>query len=641
MSTIGGLLFGNSPTPAVSSSSSTSGPPSWYQKFYQALLSQGSQAANNPYVPNPNPQVAPLTADQNTAYSNVASQVGAQTPTLNQATQDATNAAAPVSAAQINNYMSPYTSDVVNTIGDLAQRNLTQNLLPAVNDTFTGAGQFGSARNSQFTQQTIQQANESALNQQAQALESGYGTALNAAQTDQARQLSAAGTLGNLASTSQQVGLQGDAALEAAGQAQQQNTQQSLDVANQNWLTQQQYPETQLSWLSTLFNPSSSGSTSTSSNTSTPSVQQPSALSQVAGALGGLGSLIGSLFKEGGAVRGYANGGKTVKSSSPDQSDIAADTAAVTKVMIANWLKAQKANAAQSQNTQNPGDYLVNDPGDYLTSDPDVGQYNFTLGAGGFADGGKVGTTYTPNQRAAMSGATSNSSPSSQAYWGARAMVAARLMAGGMSYGDAWNASQYADYSDPDQTARSAGVLTLYAKGGAASFAGGGPTSAPGNENSIGSLNGDQSVRDDNAVLGNIQSEGEAAAAKPAEQRTPDDVAAIQRYTAAFGGEPGVVNRRQAPAHQGFARGGKTRSVGSLRGSPEPVTPFADHIIIARRAQAALAKPAARRSATDNHAIMTASMLARQSAPQVPTPAPVTAPPMPQQASLGSLQRAA
>lgn len=460
MSTIGGLLFGNSPTPAVSTSSSTSGAPAWLQSFYQALLSQGSQAANNPYTPNPNPQVAPLTADQNTAYTDVENQVGAQQPLLNQATQDATNAAAPVTAAQINNYMSPYTSDVVNSIGDLAQRNLTQNLLPAVNDTFTGAGQFGSARNSQFTQQTIQQANESALNQQAQALESGYDTALGAAQTDQSRQLSAAGTLGNLASTSQQVGLQGDAALEAAGQSQQQNQQQNLDVENQNWLTQQQYPETQLSWLNTLFNPSGAGTTSTSTSSTTPSVQQPSALSQVAGALGGLGSLIGSLFKEGGAVR----------------------------------------------------------------------------------------------------------------------------------------------------------------------LAGGGPTSAANDDDG-----GDDSIRNDNAMLGNIQAEGEAAAAKPEAQRTPDEVAAIQRYAAAFGGAPGVVNRRQPPAaHQGFARGGKTRSVGSLRGAPAPVTPFADHIIIARRAQAALAKPAQRRNATDNHAIMTATLLARQSAPQQSP-----------QASLGSLQRAA
>lgn len=308
MSTIGDLLFGSGPTPQVSSSSSSTSMPAWMQTWYNQLLTKGSQVANAPYTANPNQQVAPLTADQTQAYSNVEGMQGAEQPLLNTASSFAQSAGSPIDAAQINNYLNPYTQNVVDSIGSLAGRNLSENLLPAVNDTFTRSGQFGSRGNFDLTGRAIRDSNESALNAQSQALQSGYNTALSAAQQDQSNKLNAAGTLGSLATTGQNIGLQGAAALEAAGQSQQAQGQKNLDVLNQQWQTQQDYPKNQVSWLNTLFNPSGAGSTTTTSNSTTPSTNNPSPLSGIVGAVGSIGSLLGSLFAEGGAVR-MADGG--------------------------------------------------------------------------------------------------------------------------------------------------------------------------------------------------------------------------------------------------------------------------------------------------------------------------------------------
>lgn len=91
-----------------------------------------------------------------------------------------TGAGGPFNRGEFDQFMNPYTEGVVNRIAQLGQRNLSENLLPAVNTTFTGAGQFGSSRHADFTNRALRDANESILGQQAQALSSGYGSAMDA-----------------------------------------------------------------------------------------------------------------------------------------------------------------------------------------------------------------------------------------------------------------------------------------------------------------------------------------------------------------------------------------------------------------------------------------------------------------------------
>lgn len=106
-------------------------------------------------------------------------------------------------------YMSPYTSAVTDRIAQLGARNLSENLLPAVNKTFIGSGQFGGSRNAEFTNRALRDTQESVLGQQSNALESGYKTAADIYNQDAARALQGGLGLGNLAEAGASRAIQG------------------------------------------------------------------------------------------------------------------------------------------------------------------------------------------------------------------------------------------------------------------------------------------------------------------------------------------------------------------------------------------------------------------------------------------------
>ncbi len=134
------------------------------------------------------------------------SSFSAASPLLNQgANVDAAAAANPLVTKgtgswtnNVSSYMSPYTQQVTDRIADLGARNLSEKLLPAVNKTFIGSGQFGSTRNSDFTNRAVRDTQEAILGQQSQALENGYKTAADIYGQDASRQLQGGLGLGQL-----------------------------------------------------------------------------------------------------------------------------------------------------------------------------------------------------------------------------------------------------------------------------------------------------------------------------------------------------------------------------------------------------------------------------------------------------------
>jgi hypothetical protein len=101
--------------------------------------------------------------------------------------------------AETSKYLSPYTKDVVCSIGQLGQQNIQQNLAPGATAGAVGSGQFGSQRGAQVLGQTLRCANNAILAQQNSALQSGYNSALCAAKA----QNSEAGNAANTAATAQ------------------------------------------------------------------------------------------------------------------------------------------------------------------------------------------------------------------------------------------------------------------------------------------------------------------------------------------------------------------------------------------------------------------------------------------------------
>jgi len=84
-------------------------------------------------------------------------------------------------------YMSPYTSSVVDEIARLGNRNLQENLIANTNDAFIGSGGYGSTRNADIIGRNIRDAQRDISGQQSAALQQGYGQAANIFAQDASR----------------------------------------------------------------------------------------------------------------------------------------------------------------------------------------------------------------------------------------------------------------------------------------------------------------------------------------------------------------------------------------------------------------------------------------------------------------------
>jgi hypothetical protein len=185
------------------------------------------------------------------------------------------------SVSNIGQYMNPYTDAVVNRIGELGTRNLTENLMPAIEGRYIQAGQLGFGGRGGLggtpsgmmtdTARALRDTSADILGKQTEALQSGYTQAAGLAGTDlsrfgtlastagdlaraqQQQQLAASGALSTLGEQAQSLGLTGAGALGGVGALEQQQGQKNLDVAYQDFLRQQGYPQEQINNMLATF----------------------------------------------------------------------------------------------------------------------------------------------------------------------------------------------------------------------------------------------------------------------------------------------------------------------------------------------------------------------------------------------------
>jgi hypothetical protein len=298
-------LFGAKPTPTVSATeSSTTQWPTWYSQWINQLLGKASSVAGEPYQPYGQPRISPTSADTSASWNAVRSGIGSYAPILGAGQGMVQSAGGPFNEAEFQSYMNPYTSNVVNRIGELGGRNLRENLLPQVNDTFIRSGQFGSRGNFDLTGRALRDTQEAVLAEQGKALAGGFEESMRNYNAGMDRRLSSGQALGNLAQLGQGLSLQDAAALQSIGQQQEGKTQQSLDLAYQDFLEQRDWPRKNVEWMSSIsrgINPPTS-TTSTTTGPASQSQLAPNSLAQLAGTALGIYGLTGG-FKKGGRVR--------------------------------------------------------------------------------------------------------------------------------------------------------------------------------------------------------------------------------------------------------------------------------------------------------------------------------------------------
>lgn len=291
--------------------------PEFYTNYLQDIANLGQQAVAGAGVAG----FSPL---QQQALQMAPALSFAGSGSLGQAAEMATGAGATATPDIVGSYLNPYQQNVVDEMGRLTQRNVRENILPALGAAAVGSGQFGSKRQADITGQTLRDIQADLLGKQYGALQTGYDTATKAAQNDLSRQLSAGQALEQIGQQQSQTGTGGLNALFNLGAKEQALGQQVMDYpmqVAQNYAklfgtpniptgstkqviapgTQNQYGLSGLQQIATLAGVLQAISKGEVPNISGSLIQQPTA---------GNATVANSGSKaHGGSVRGYASGG--------------------------------------------------------------------------------------------------------------------------------------------------------------------------------------------------------------------------------------------------------------------------------------------------------------------------------------------
>jgi hypothetical protein len=283
--------------------------PEFQEQYLADLLKQATTVSETgmPFAPA---QLADLSEAQQQAITAGMEGVGAYAPFLQQGQAAieggiATAGGAPVTGTSYQQFMDPYLEDVVQQqYADIAEQGaVQQNQLGA---SAVGAGAFGGSRQAVAQGQIAGDVLEQQARTGSQLRTAGFAQAQQLAQQQAQQKLQQAqlqGALGQgiagLGQLGQQMAGQDINTLLGLGGLQQQQTQQGLNLAQQNALAQQQLPFQQVGFLSDIFQ----GVPALQSTYSTTQTPGPSSTSQLlglgiaglgaAGAAGGIGKLFG------------------------------------------------------------------------------------------------------------------------------------------------------------------------------------------------------------------------------------------------------------------------------------------------------------------------------------------------------------
>ena len=224
-------LMQGDPLPNITTTQSqVTSAPSWYTDYLSNLAKGVTTGISGASYANAQPlqtaafEKAATTTNTYPGYFDRALQA-----TSNIGQTDITQAATPGGQSRIEQFMNPYTTQVVDALGALGQRNIQQFLAPQATASAVGTGQFGSKRGAEVLGQAINTGLANTQAAQSQALQQGYTEALRAAQADQTQKLNAAQQYGSLATAGQAANLADINALATLG-GQQQTINQNAEL---------------------------------------------------------------------------------------------------------------------------------------------------------------------------------------------------------------------------------------------------------------------------------------------------------------------------------------------------------------------------------------------------------------------------
>lgn len=343
MSSVTDFLFEGQPPKSVTTYGQTvENVPKWMSDYTQGLIARANAAAAEPYQAYEGPRIAGFSPEQEQAFGLAEENVGAYQPYMEGAAGAVSGGLAQASRAgntnvraaaqpyldkaggsftdpgNVDAYMNPYVQNVLNRQQSLADRSLTEKFLPQLQQTFAGAGQYGSRGGygsmEDIGVKGIRDIQEGLSEQQLATLGQAYGQAADiygsdanrAAQTAQISggleqatgqlgilganaQIQGANQLGQLGEQSSKLGALDAASLESIGASRQGLAQRSLDTAYGDFKEERDLPLSRTAYMSDIIRglPASAiGGTKSTTEVGPASIYQPSGLSQIAGAYG-------------------------------------------------------------------------------------------------------------------------------------------------------------------------------------------------------------------------------------------------------------------------------------------------------------------------------------------------------------------
>lgn len=254
MSDITSFLFQGDPIPPQPTGSDTSTSyPLWLQQYTYNLANAATNLAQTEYQPFAGPKVAGPSDQTQTAWQMAGQNAGAWQPFVNSASELTQSAGTPVSSDDIGRFMNPYQDQVVGALQQASNRNLTNNILPSIQDRFVSAGQSRSPQEMYASNEAIFNSDQSLNQAVAGALSQGYNTSLDAALRQKTQQQTAGAQMGTLGGLTSNLGAVDTGQMAAAGSAQDQLNQANLNAAVNDWNTQQQWPYLNLGFASNII----------------------------------------------------------------------------------------------------------------------------------------------------------------------------------------------------------------------------------------------------------------------------------------------------------------------------------------------------------------------------------------------------
>ena len=264
--------------------------PAWVTKGGEDLYLESKPLANRDFPAYPvADRIAPFNQDQGASFDLARGNVGSYQDLFGQAVQGVGAGAQAVGQTDIDQYMNPYTQNVIDTTTAEINRQYDRDKINR-NSSMAKRGSYLNEDRRAAIDQLGEESRNRVVAETVARLQSGaFGQALGQANIEKGKQTAAGSQYAQLAPLNQQLGYADVGALQGIGDVQQAQEQRERGLAYDEFTNQFNYPQEQLNWLLGVLRgaPQPVNTTTTSDQL----IAQPNPFAQ---ALGGVATVAGA-----------------------------------------------------------------------------------------------------------------------------------------------------------------------------------------------------------------------------------------------------------------------------------------------------------------------------------------------------------